>query len=287
MNACHSVISKDTISPLDEIEKSIRKTYKTDLLSQFVKGINQYQLIAENDHIAVAVSGGKDSLLMAKLFQELMRHNKFPFKCSFIAMDPGYHPEHRKLLEDNCKALGIPIQIFDTDIFRVLQRHAQDHPCYLCARMRRGHLYNIAKTLSANKLALGHHFDDVIETTLLNLFYSHQFKTMVPKIQAENYPGIELIRPMVLIREHDIIRFANAHGIPQMACACTVTAEKVSSKRQEVKELIKRLKAVTPEIEQSIFQAAANIDLGAIYGFKSGFESKDFNDLYEERRKKR
>ncbi|MCF7931609.1 MAG: hypothetical protein K9K93_00385 [Acholeplasmataceae bacterium] len=286
MNTCDTVMTNGPIAPLDVIEQSIRKTYKTELLSRFIQAIIRYELMGEGDHVAVAISGGKDSLLMAKLFQELKRHNKYPFKLSFIAMDPGYDPSHRALLEANCDTLGIPVRIFETDIFRVLDRHARAHPCFLCARMRRGHLYTIAKSLGANKLALGHHYDDVIETTLLNLFYSHQFKTMVPKIQAENYEGIELIRPMVLIREHDILRFAISHNIPQMACACTVTAKKVSSKRREVKQLIAQLKQDNPDIEKSIFSAAANIDLGAVYGVRINEEIKTFNDLYKEGRNK-
>jgi len=283
---CETVLTTGAMSPLTMIEQSIRTTFKTRLMTPFVKAVIRYGLLEEGDHVMVAISGGKDSFVMAKLFEEIRRHNKFPFTLSFVAMDPGYRPEDRALLEENAKALGIPLKVFETDIFRVLDRHARKHPCFLCARMRRGHLYAIAQSIGANKLALGHHYDDVVETTLLNLFYSHQFKTMVPKIPAENYPGIELIRPMVHIKERDIILFADRHNIPRMGCACTVTAEKVSSKRREIKALLATLSKDNPEIKDSIFTAAGIIDLDAVYGVKDNNTTKDFNTLYTERRKK-
>jgi tRNA 2-thiocytidine biosynthesis protein TtcA len=282
---CETIFVTKPKMALIDIEKSITKTYKKDLFVPFVKGINQFELIEPNDKIAVAISGGKDSLLLAKLFQELKRHNKIPFELVFIAMDPGFATINKEQLIENCNHLNIPIEIFDTNVFYVAEKIANEHPCYLCARMRRGHLYKAALDRGCNKLALGHHFDDVIETTLLNLFYGYEFKTMVPKIESTNFDNIELIRPLIYVKERDIIRFIKNAGIQAMNCGCTVVAKKTSSKRNEIKKLIEQLKQTNKDIEQSIFNAATNVNLEAIMGYQYKGEKKDFNDLYKERRK--
>ena len=283
--ACETILVNAPTLPIGDIEKSLTKTYRKDIFTPFVKAINDFELVEAGDHVAVAVSGGKDSLLLAKLFQAIKRHNKFPFELSFIAMDPGFRDINRALLESNCQALEIPINIVTTDVFDVLNKIAGDNPCYLCARMRRGHLYKAAKDLGCNKLALGHHFNDVIETTMLNVFYGSQFMTMVPKIEAENYDNIELIRPMIYIKEKDIIRWVRYCGIQAMNCGCTVVAEKTGSKRREIKALIQQLKHTNPDIEKSIFNAAANVNLNAVLGFQQHSQHTHFNTLYKERRK--
>ncbi|TVP86249.1 MAG: tRNA 2-thiocytidine biosynthesis protein TtcA [Acholeplasmataceae bacterium] len=283
--ACEAILVNTPALPLNEIERSLTKTYRKDIYTPFVKAINDFELVEAGDHVAVAVSGGKDSLLLAKLFQAIKRHNKFPFEVSFIAMDPGFLEINRTLLENNCRYLDIPVHIFNTDVFHVLNKIAKKQPCYLCARMRRGHLYQTAKALGCNKLALGHHFNDVIETTLLNVFYGSQFMTMVPKIEAENYENIELIRPMMYIKEKDIIRWIRHSGIQAMSCGCTVAAEQTSSKRKEIKALIQQLKQTNPDIEQSIFNAAANVNLDAVLGVQTNAQHTHFNTLYKERRK--
>jgi tRNA(Ile)-lysidine synthase TilS/MesJ len=225
-------------------------------------------------------------LILAKLFQELKKHNKIPFEVVFLSMDPGFRDVNRELLENNCKYLNIPLEIRHSEIFKVVGKIAKENPCYMCARMRRGFLYNAAKELGCNKLALGHHFDDVIETTLLNMFYGGQFKTMVPKIKADNFEDIELIRPMMLVKEKDIIRWIKKSGIQSMNCGCTVVAEKTSSKRREIKELIDNLRKINPDIDQSIYTAATNVNVDAILGYVKNNEKIHFNQIYEEREKK-
>ncbi len=213
--------------PLRDIERSIIKTYRKHIWSKFIKAIKEYDLIQDGDKIAVAISGGKDSLLMAKLFQELNKHGNQNFQLEFIAMDPGYHPEIRELLEENCEYLNIPVHIYETDVFKVADRIAGDYPCYMCARMRRGGaLYGKAKELGCNKLALGHHFNDVIETIMLNLLCAGSFKTMMPKLKAQNFENMELIRPLYLIEEEYIKRFIQNSGIWPLNCACMVAAKK-------------------------------------------------------------
>ncbi len=277
---CEIIIPDEDRKPLLEIERSIIKRYRKCLWSRFVKAIKEYELIQDGDKIAVAISGGKDSLLMAKLFQELHRHGYSNFELEFIAMDPGYHPDIKKLLIENCEYLNIPVHIFESDIFEVANRIAGDYPCYMCARMRRGALYNKAQELGCNKLALGHHFNDVIETTMLNILYSGNFKTMMPKLKSDNFEGMELIRPMYLIREEDIIRFINYTGIIPLNCACMVAAKKIGNKRYEIKELIDRLKEKFENVDISIFRAAENVNMDCILGWKKGDKKYSFLDEY-------
>lgn len=285
MQACQIIVVENPKLPLEDIEKSLTTTYKKDLFRPFVKAISEFELVEPGDKIAIAISGGKDSLILAKLFQELKRHNKFPFELVFLSMDPGFRDINRELLINNCRYLNIPLTIKDSDIFQVVQKIAKENPCYMCARMRRGFLYQQAKDLGCNKLALGHHFDDVIETTLLNVFYNGQFKTMVPKIEAENFSDMELIRPMIYIKEKDIIRWIKRSGIQAMNCGCTVVAEKTSSKRREIKELIDQMREHNPNVDLHIFNSATQVNLEAIYGYQKNTTKKHFNELYRERRK--
>lgn len=285
MQACQTIVVENPKLPLEDIEKSLTTTYKKDLFRPFVKAISEFELVEPGDKIAIAISGGKDSLILAKLFQELKRHNKFPFELVFLSMDPGFRDINRELLINNCRYLNIPLTIKDSDIFQVVQKIAKENPCYMCARMRRGFLYQQAKDLGCNKLALGHHFDDVIETTLLNVFYNGQFKTMVPKIEAENFSDMELIRPMIYIKEKDIIRWIKRSGIQAMNCGCTVVAEKTSSKRREIKELINQMREHNPNVDLHIFNSATQVNLEAIYGYQKNTTKKHFNELYRERRK--
>lgn len=285
MQACQTIVVENPKLPLEDIEKSLTTTYKKDLFRPFVKAISEFELVEPGDKIAIAISGGKDSLILAKLFQELKRHNKFPFELVFLSMDPGFRDINRELLINNCRYLNIPLTIKDSDIFQVVQKIAKENPCYMCARMRRGFLYQQAKDLGCNKLALGHHFDDVIETTLLNVFYNGQFKTMVPKIEAENFSDMELIRPMIYIKEKDIIRWIKRSGIQAMNCGCTVVAEKTSSKRREIKELIDQMREHNPNVDLHIFNSATQVNLEAIYGYQKNTTKKHFNELYRERRK--
>ena len=270
-------------------EESIRKKFHKELFSKFCKAINTYELIAPNDKIAVCISGGKDSFVMAKLFQELKRHNKFPFELEFLVMDPGYASKNRKLIESNAKLLNIPIKIFETDIFENVY-NIEKSPCYICARMRRGHLYNKAKELGCNKIALGHHFDDVIETILMGMLYGGQVQTMMPKLKSTNFDGMELIRPMYLVREEDIMRWRDYNDLHFLQCACKfteqVTVEKLtdlnlSSKRQKVKELIRSLSKDDPQIEGNIFSSVENVNLATIISYKDKNNIKhDFKDEY-------
>ncbi len=287
MKVCNTLVNDvSQLKPLVEIERSLQTSYRKYLWKPFIKAIKEFNLIEENDKIAIAVSGGKDSLILAKLFSELHKYSEIPFELEFIAMDPGFNSLNRKFLEDNAKYLNIPIKIRNSDIFNVAQKIAGENPCYMCARMRRGFLYNFAKELGCNKLALGHHFDDVIETTMLNIFYGSQFKTMVPKIRAENFSEMELIRPLVFIKEEDIIRFFKTAGINTMNCGCEVAASKYSSKRAYIKQLIKNLKEDNPEIDLSIFNSATNVNLNQVYGYEINNEKKDFNNIYKETLKK-
>jgi tRNA(Ile)-lysidine synthase TilS/MesJ len=280
---CEMIEPEGALKSLREIEHSLTKTYKKDLWSRFVQAINDYEMLKPGDKVAVAISGGKDSMLLAKLFQELKRHNKYPFEVEFISMDPGYHPEIRKLMETNCQHLGIPLNIFEKKVFESVGKLASDYPCYLCAKMRRGILYKKARELGCNKVALGHHYDDVIETTLLNLFFQGTFGTMMPKLKSTNYPGIELIRPMYYIREKDILRFTQASGIWPLNCACMVAAKRTSNRRYELKRLLETLKAMNPDVEKCLFHAAENVDMGTVLGWRHGQEKHTFLDLYEQR----
>ena len=253
-------------------EESIRKRFRKKLFSRFAKAVVDYNLISAGDKIAVCMSGGKDSFAMAKLFQELKRHNKLPFELVFLVMDPGYSPINRKTIEDNAKLLDIPVTVFETDIFESVF-NIEKSPCYLCARMRRGHLYHAAKDLGCNKIALGHHYDDVIETILMGMLYGGQIQTMMPKLKSANFEGMELIRPMYLIREEHIKQWRDANGLKFIQCACKFTERTAkncsdTAKRLKVKELIRRLEAEDAGIEQNIFRSVENVSLANIVEYK-------------------
>ena len=280
-NGCQIIVPFDERKPLKEIEKSILKKYRKYTWSKFIKAIKDYKLVEEGDKIAVAISGGKDSLLMAKMFQELKKHGQVNFDLEFIAMDPGYHPDIRQLLIDNCEYLEIPIKLFDANIFEVADEIASDYPCYMCARMRRGALYNKAEELGCNKLALGHHFDDVIETTMLNLLCAGNFKTMLPKLNSTNFDGIQIIRPLYYIREESIIKVIQNSGIWPLNCACMVAAKKTGNKRYEIKDLIKSLGDNFQEVEKSIFRAAQNVYLDSVLGWEQDGKRHSFLDKFE------
>lgn len=272
----------------DDIEKSIRKKFHKQLFSKFAKAINTYELVKEHDKIAVCISGGKDSMLMAKLFQELKLHNKFEFEVKFLVMDPGYSPENRKVIEENARKLNIPITIYESDIFESVY-NVEKSPCYLCARMRRGYLYKFAKDMGCNKIALGHHYDDVIETILMGMLYSGQVQTMMPKLHSTNYEGMELIRPLYLIREQDIKSWCRYNDLHFIQCACkftdtctTCNNEENRSKRVEIKELIKTLKQVNPYVEGNIFKSVENVSLEAIVAYKIDGVKHSFLETYDE-----
>jgi tRNA(Ile)-lysidine synthase TilS/MesJ len=279
---CEILIPFNERKPIEEIEKSIRTTYKKHIWSKFIKAINDYKLIEDGDKIAVAISGGKDSLLMAKLFQELQKHSKVKYELEFIVADPGYHENIKELLIDNCKHLNIPIQIFNSGIFEVVDKIAKDYPCYMCAKMRRGALYSKAQELGCNKVALGHHYNDVIETTLLNVLYTGNFSTMMPKLKSDNFKNMELIRPLYYIEEQYIERFTQNSGIWPLNCACMVAAKKIGNKRYEIKNMVKELKKNFADVEKSIFKSAQNVNMDAILGWKQGEEKHSFLDFYDE-----
>jgi tRNA(Ile)-lysidine synthase TilS/MesJ len=279
---CERLIPEEEKKPLKEIERSIVKRYRKPIWSKFVKAIKEYNLVEEGDKIAVAISGGKDSILMAKLFQELQRHGQVNFEVEFIAMDPGYHPQIKELLKDNLEYLNINAHIYESGIFEVVDKMAKDYPCYLCARMRRGSLYAKAKELGCNKLALGHHYNDVIETTLLNILYAGNFKTMLPKLKAKNFENLELIRPLYNIEEEAIKRFINYSGIWPLNCACMIAAEKIGNKRYEIKELIKELKTKFDGVDKSIFKSASNVSMDSILGWEKDDVKYSFLDSYDE-----
>ena len=277
---CEILVPFNERKPLADIERSIIKTYRKHIWAKFIKAIKEYDLIQDGDKIAVAISGGKDSLLMAKLFQELYRNGNRNFELEFIAMDPGYHPEVRQLLEENCKYLEIPVHIYEADIFQVADKIAKDYPCYMCARMRRGSLYGKAKELGCNKLALGHHFNDVIETTMLNLLCAGNFKTMLPKLKAQNFEGLELIRPLYLVEELYIQRFIQNAGIWPLNCACMVAAKRIGNKRYEIKDLIDKLKEDFVNVDINIFRAAENVNMNGILGWQKDGDKFSFLDDY-------
>lgn len=278
---CKDIVPEGEKLSLEEIERNIIKKYRKNIWSKFTQAIKEYRFVEEGDKIAVAISGGKDSLLMAKLFQELHKHsNKVQFELEFIAMDPGYHPDIRRLLEDNCAYLQIPVQIFESDIFHVVDDIAQGYPCFMCAKMRRGVLYKKTQELGCSKLALGHHFNDVIETTLLNMFYTGNFKTMLPRLKSTNYKGLELIRPMYFIEERYIETWIQSSGISPLNCACMVAAKKTGSKRYEIKNLIEDLKKNIEDVDKSIFNAARNVNMNGIVGWKKDNEKHSYLDFY-------
>ncbi|MDA3941792.1 MAG: tRNA 2-thiocytidine biosynthesis TtcA family protein [Spirochaetia bacterium] len=282
VSECKVFIPELPIQPLAAIERNIITIFRKKIWSRFTAAVVEYKLLKPGDKIAIAISGGKDSLLMAKLFQELKKHGEDNFEVEYISMDPGFSSENRKLLKDQCNNLGIPVKIFDRNLFKVLDNTAKDNPCYLCAKMRRGSLYSIAQELGCNKLALGHHFDDVIETVLLNVFYSGRFQTMMPKLKSKNFPGLELIRPLYNIREEDILAFASSSGLSPMNCGCVVAAKKTSSKRREIKELIKTFRAGSNSVEQSIFNSTKNVFMDAVIGWREGEGHTSFLDSYDD-----
>ena len=258
----------------EDVEKSLRKKFKKTIWSRFTKAVTTYELVKPGDRIAVCISGGKDSMLMAKCFQELKLHNKFEFEVKFLVMDPGYSAENRKVIEENARNLNIPITIFESDIFESVY-HMEKSPCYLCARMRRGYLYRFAQELGCNKIALGHHYDDVIETILMGMLYGGQVQTMMPKLKSTNFEGMELIRPMYLVREADIKAWRDYNGLRFIQCACKLTQtcsidgdKESSSKRKQVKRLIASLAASDPEIEQNIFKSVENVNLATVIAYK-------------------
>lgn len=283
-----SIKRKEAESISRDVEQSIRKKFRKKIWRMFAKAINTYDLVKEGDKIVVCISGGKDSMLMAKLFQELKLHNKFEFEVKFLVMDPGYSPENRKVIEENARKLNIPITIYESDIFESVY-NVEKSPCYLCARMRRGYLYKFAKDMGCNKIALGHHYDDVIETILMGMLYSGQVQTMMPKLHSTNYEGMELIRPLYLIREQDIKSWCRYNDLHFIQCACkftdtctTCNNEENRSKRVEIKELIKTLKQVNPYVEGNIFKSVENVSLEAIVAYKIDGVKHSFLETYDE-----
>ncbi|MFQ7490799.1 MAG: ATP-binding protein [Lachnospiraceae bacterium] len=269
-----------------DIEESIRKKFRKTIWCRFTKAIREYELVKEGDKVAVCISGGKDSMLMAKLFQELKRHNKFPFEVVFLVMDPGYSPENRQIIENNAQKLNIPVTIFESDIFESVF-NIEKSPCYLCARMRRGYLYHKAQELGCNKIALGHHYDDVIETILMGMLYGAQVQTMMPKLHSTNFEGMELIRPLYLVREDDIKKWRDYNDLHFIQCACkftdtcTTCGGENASKRVEVKNLIRQLKETNPFVESNIFKSVENVNLSTIVAYKKDGVKHHFLDDYD------
>ena len=260
-----------TLEKHTEIERSIIKKFRKTIWNNFIGAVKEYELIAPADKIAVCISGGKDSMLLAKCIQQLQRHSEIPFEAEYIVMDPGYNAVNRALIEHNAKLMDIPIYIFESDIFSVTER-AGGSPCYLCARMRRGCLYSKAKELGCNKIALGHHFNDVIETVLMSMMYSSEIKTMPPKLHSTNFEGMELIRPLYKVKEKDIIAFSNYNGLKFLQCACRFTENSVHneglSKRKEIKSLIEDIKKVNPNVDDNIFRSIHNVNMATIPGWR-------------------
>ena len=281
--------SKKELSFAEEVEQSLRKKFRKNIWCKFTKAINEYELVKPGDRIAVCISGGKDSMLLAKLFQELKRHNKFDFEVKFLVMDPGYSPVNRQVIEENARRLEIPIEIFESEIFESVF-NIEKSPCYLCARMRRGYLYSKAKELGCNKIALGHHYDDVIETILMGMLYGAQVQTMMPKLHSTNFEGMQLIRPMYLIREADIKHWRDYNDLHFIQCACKFTDTCTTcrtdgtsvSKRMEIKNLIAELKKVNPHIESNIFRSVENVNLHTVIAYKKDGVKHSFLEGYED-----
>jgi len=269
-----------------EIERSIIKKYRKTLWSPFVRAVKDYELINDNDKIMVCISGGKDSFLLAKLMEEIKRHGKINFDLIFMVMNPGYEQKHLDKILENGKKLNLNIKVFESDIFKNVDNMDTSSPCYMCARMRRGYLYNKAQELGCNKIALGHHFDDVIETTLLSMFYGAEIKTMMPKLHSENYKGLELIRPMYLIKEHDIISWCKYNNLEFINCACKFTKktdiDENFSKRKSMKKLINELRKEKKNIDYNIFKSLENINLNNVLGYKKDGRFTSFLDEYNE-----
>ncbi len=283
--------NENILKTVKDIERSVIKQYRKSIWRPFVSALNEYDKIRPGDRIAVCISGGKDSFLLAKCMQEILRHGKMTFGLEFLVMDPGYHPDNRSLIEENACRMGIPVKIFDSDIFDVVV-DVEESPCYLCARMRRGWLYAKARELGCNKIALGHHFDDVIETILMSMLYGAQVNTMMPKLHSTNFPGMELIRPLYLVREADILSWKEENGLRFLQCACRFTEriarekaleeEVHSSKRQEVKELIRKLEKGNPGVAKNIFRSVENVNLDACIGYVKDGRRHHFLETYED-----
>lgn len=265
---------------LKNIERSLIKKYRKDVWGKFIRSIQEYELIEDGDRIGVAISGGKDSLIMAKLLQEFQKHDNQNFDLEFIAMDPGYSKESRQQLEYLCDYLNIEVKIYDSNVFEVADSIGKKDPCYICARMRRGFLYHRAKDLGCNKLALGHHFNDAIETTLMNVLCSGNFKTMMPKLRADNFENMELIRPLYNIKEKDIITWMDYTGLEAMDCACSLAKKELSGKRAEVKQLIEDLGETFKDVDMSIFRSVENVDIEGVIGYKKDKIKYSFLDEY-------
>lgn len=275
----------------ERVEQSIRKKFRVSLMSPFIRALKEYKLVGEGDRVAVCISGGKDSMLMAKLFQELHRYSDVNFDLKFLVMDPGYNAENRRVIEENARRLNVPIEIFESNIFESVYT-VEKSPCYLCARMRRGYLYSFAKRLGCNKIALGHHYDDVIETILMGMLYGAQIQTMMPKLRSTNFDGMELIRPMYFIREDDIKAWRDYNDLHFIQCACRFTDTCTTcnngqnhSKRQEAKELIRTLKKTNPNVEKCIFKSVENVSLETILAYKKNGVKHFFLDDYGERKR--
>ncbi|MDD4088116.1 MAG: ATP-binding protein [Tissierellia bacterium] len=268
----------------EEIERSIIKKYRKTIWAKFISAIKEYKLIQNNDKIAVCISGGKDSMLMAKCMQHLQKYSEIEFETEYLLMDPGYNDANKKRIMENAEILNIPIRTFSTPIFEIVDR-VEETPCYLCARMRRGYLYRNARELGCNKIALGHHFDDVIETVLMSMFYAAEIKTMMPKLRSTNHEGMELIRPMYKVREEDIIAWKKYNNLQFIQCACSITEkiqnEKAGSKRQETKLLIKKLREINPNIDINIFKSIYNVNLDTIIGYRKENIYHNFLDDYD------
>ena len=271
-----------------EIERTIITSYRKRIWSKFIQGIQEYKMVQDGDKIAVCISGGKDSMLMAKCFQELKRHRQMNFELVFLVMDPGYSKENRQKIIDNAEILNIPITMFETNIFESVER-IEDHPCYICARMRRGYLYKKAQSLGCNKIALGHHFNDVIETVLMGMLYGAQMQTMMPKLHSTSHPGMQLIRPLYYVKEDDIINWAKKNDLDFLKCACKITeisgtTTEDGSKRQEIKKLIKQLKEKYDNIDINIMRSTQNVNLGTLISYYKGNDSYNFLDDYDEKK---
>ena len=266
------------------IERSIQKKYRKELWTPFVTAVKRYQLIQEGDKIAVCISGGKDSMLLAKLMQQLQRYSDVPFEAVYLVMDPGYIPANRRQIEENARLMRVPVTIFESNVFDVAN-NTEKNPCYLCARMRRGFLYDRARSLGCNKIALGHHLNDVIETTVMAMFYGAQLQGMMPKLHASNFPGMELIRPLYCVHEEDIIAWRNYNGLQFLQCACKFTenaADEVhASKRQEIKLLLRELRRINPDVEKCVFNSIHAVNLDTFPGWKTKGEEHSFLEKYD------
>ncbi len=275
-----------------DIERSIIKRFRKEIWVPFIKGIKNYEMIKEGDKIAVCISGGKDSMLLAKCMQELQRHGQMNFELEFLCMNPGYNEANKQMIIDNARTLNIPLKMFETQIFDIVADIEQS-PCYLCARMRRGYLYKEARKLGCNKIALGHHFDDVIETIMMGMLYGGQMQTMMPKLHSTNHPGMELIRPMYMIKEENVKAWCRYNDLTFIQCACRFTEhcsitdnQGGNSKRQEMKQLIKRLRTVNPNIDMNIFRSAHDVNLDTLIGYHNSQKKVNFLEEYEEKGKR-